>query len=210
MMNRSIQIVVFAFCLTAMTTTAFAQEVKAVLSRAANAMAKANLKTLRFAVAGTGYEVGPEPNPSTWKHITIASQRLELDAERPALRKGDRLITVDSPWAEQFELWSIPQMFLRGAAKDDTFLGEWKQGDALYNLVIFKVQDKLVSGYFNRENLLEIVETRIQHPILGDTLLQVVFTDYKDYGGIKLPSTIIQKMGGSLVSVLIVSDVHFE
>jgi hypothetical protein len=123
-------------------------------------MNKANVKSLRFTVSGSGYEVGPDRSPSTWKHITIANEKRELDTERATLLKGDRVINVDSPWQGQFELWGILQMFLKGAAKDDTFLGQWKQGDALYNLVIFKVQDKLGSGYFNVNNMLEIVETR--------------------------------------------------
>jgi len=210
MLKRSIQVIALAFYLIGMAPSGNGQEVRVVLSKAAGAMNKANAKSLRFTVSGSGYEVGPDRSPSTWKHITIANEKRELDTERAALRKADQVINADSPWQEQFEMWSIPQMFLRGAAKDDTFLGEWKQGDALYNLVIFKVQDRLVSGYFNVNNMLEIVETRIQHPVLGDTLMQAVFTEYKDYGGIQMPSTIIQKLGGSLVSVLIVSDVHFE
>jgi hypothetical protein len=98
---------------------------------------------------------------------------------------------------------------LKGA-KNSPFLGEWKQGDVIYNMVIFKVEDKLVSGYFNRENLLETVETRIHHPVLDETLHQTVFTEYKDFGGVKFPGTIIQKLGGSLISVLVVSDVRIQ
>jgi hypothetical protein len=186
-----------------------AQEVDAVLGKAATALGAGNLRTLKFSIAGSGYEVA-RGAPSTWKHIKIDAEIRQVDITLPSLQRGSRVINAGSSWEDQIELWAVPQVFVKSAAGNNSFLGEWKQGDALYNLVIFKVQGKLVSGYFNSQNLLEIVETRIQHPVLGDTPLQIVYSDYKDFGGVKFPTTIIQKLGGSLVSVLVVSDVQFQ
>jgi len=101
----------------------------------------------------------------------------------------------------------MPEVFLK-AAKPANIVGEWKQGQALYSLVIFNVGNNSITGYFNNQNLLEIVEAHIQHPTLGDTVIQWVYSDYKDFGGIKRSATIIQKLGGTLVSVVVVSDVQ--
>jgi glyoxylase-like metal-dependent hydrolase (beta-lactamase superfamily II) len=53
-----------------------------------------------------------------------------------------------------------------------------------------------VTGYINDQNLVEKVETRVEHPILGDMLVQAEYSDYKDLGGLKVPGRIVQKRAG--------------
>jgi glyoxylase-like metal-dependent hydrolase (beta-lactamase superfamily II) len=40
------------------------------------------------------------------------------------------------------------------------------------------------------------VETRIPNPVLGDMLVEISYSSYKDFGGVKFPSHIVQKQGG--------------
>ena len=57
----------------------------------------------------------------------------------------------------------------------------------------------------NAENLIERVETSITHPVLGNTIIETTYSDYKDLGGelypsdVLYPTRIVQKMGGHTV-----------
>ena len=41
--------------------------------------------------------------------------------------------------------------------------------------------------------MVERVETWVEHPVLGDLLVDTTYSDYKDFGGVKVPSKIVQK-----------------
>jgi glyoxylase-like metal-dependent hydrolase (beta-lactamase superfamily II) len=56
--------------------------------------------------------------------------------------------------------------------------------------------------------LLERVNTWMPNPILGDTLVETTYSDYRDFGGAKFPTKIVQKQGGFPVLELTVSDVQ--
>ena len=76
-------------------------------------------------------------------------------------------------------------------------------------VISFTVRDKYkVNGYVDSENLLEKVETWMPNPILGDTLIETDYSDYKDFGGVKFPMKIFQKDGVFPVLDLTVSDVQ--
>ena len=53
-----------------------------------------------------------------------------------------------------------------------------------------------VTGYINDENLVEKVETRVEHPVMGDLLVEAEYSDYEDMGGLKVPGRIVQKRAG--------------
>ena len=52
--------------------------------------------------------------------------------------------------------------FLQGSAGSAPFLGEWKRGDAVFNLIIFKVQEKLVPKYDPVESVIAQAEKEFQ------------------------------------------------
>jgi glyoxylase-like metal-dependent hydrolase (beta-lactamase superfamily II) len=117
-------------------------------------------------------------------------------------------IQPNSPWTAQYDFWITPFGFLKGAmthsatVKPETVLGE------KYNVVSFTVQDKYrVNGYVNEKNLVEKVETWLDNDVLGDMLVQGVYLQYQDFGGLKFPTTIIQKQGGFNTLILIVDNV---
>jgi len=64
-----------------------------------------------------------------------------------------------------------------------------------------------VHGYIDSQNMLEKVETKIDNNVLGDIPYEATFTDYKDFGGVKFPTHIVQKQGGFPVLDLTVTDV---
>ena len=70
-------------------------------------------------------------------------------------------------------------------------------GGKKYTMVSFTAPSKAkVNGYINADNMVERVETWIDNPMLGDTLFEATYTDYKDFGGVKFPTHIVQKQGG--------------
>ena len=53
-----------------------------------------------------------------------------------------------------------------------------------------------VNGYIDAQNMLERVETWVEHPILGDLLVETTYASYQDFGGLKMPTKIAQKRAG--------------
>ena len=58
----------------------------------------------------------------------------------------------------------------------------------------------------NAQNLVETVESWIDNPVLGDMAVVTRYSDYKDHAGVKLPSRIVQSMGGFPVLELDVTE----
>src|SRR4029450_1841262 len=81
-------------------------------------------------------------------------------------------------------------------------------GEQKYSVVSFTGQNKAkVNGYINAQNMAEKVETWIDDALFGDLLFDSVYSDYKDFSGVKFPTRIIQNQGGYLSSDLRISDV---
>ena len=64
-----------------------------------------------------------------------------------------------------------------------------------------------VNGYINDQNIVERVETWIDDALLGDVPFEAVYSDYKDFGGVKFPMRIVQNQGGYPIFDLRISDV---
>src|ERR1700692_1250805 len=50
------------------------------------------------------------------------------------------------------------------------------------------------------------VETWMDTPMLGDTLYEATYSDYKDFGGVKVPTRIVEKQGDYPTLELTVTD----
>jgi glyoxylase-like metal-dependent hydrolase (beta-lactamase superfamily II) len=53
-----------------------------------------------------------------------------------------------------------------------------------------------VTGYIDDKKMVDRVETWVEHPILGDLHVEASYSDYKDFGGLKVPGKIVQKRAG--------------
>ena len=81
-------------------------------------------------------------------------------------------------------------------------------GGKKYTVVTFIAPNKAkMNGYIDAQNMLDRVETWIDTPMLGDTLVEVNYDGYKDFGGVKFPTSIVQKQGGYSTLDLAVTDV---
>lgn len=59
----------------------------------------------------------------------------------------------------------------------------------------FTVGNQKFYGRFNTAGDLELVQTWIDNPVLGDMLIQTTFQEYKIYGGVRFPSRITRIVG---------------
>ena len=64
-----------------------------------------------------------------------------------------------------------------------------------------------MNGYINDQNMVESVETWIDNPMLGDMLFEAVYTDYKDFGGVKFPTQDRAEAGRLPILDLTITDV---
>jgi glyoxylase-like metal-dependent hydrolase (beta-lactamase superfamily II) len=64
-----------------------------------------------------------------------------------------------------------------------------------------------VSALVNERNLVEKVESWSTNPVLGDTLTETTYANYKDFGGVQFPTRIMQKQGGFPTLDLTISEV---
>src|SRR5580765_6985922 len=86
-------------------------------------------------------------------------------------------------------LWSTPQGFVKAAmANNATTRGRE---------VSFTVGGKYkMTGTINAQGQVEKVQTWIDHPIVGDMLVETTYSGYKDFGGVTFPARILQTQDG--------------
>jgi glyoxylase-like metal-dependent hydrolase (beta-lactamase superfamily II) len=197
-------------------------DAKTALASAAKAMGADTLKTIQYSGAGSNAGIGQNKNPDAdWPLVRVKSYIREIDFAGPSSRtqivrlqngneaKQDQVIGPTSPWGTQYDVWLYPFTFLKGAMAAGNATVESKTVMGLpYTVVTFLVQNKYkVSGYIDDKNMVYKVETWIDNPVLGDMLVEAIYTDYKDYTGVKVPTTIINKQGGHNTLLLIVDEV---
>lgn len=213
------------------------QDAKALIGNAMKALNCENLKSIEFSGSGSDFVLGQAPNPtSPWPRFIDKTYTRVINFETPASRMqrartqgenpprggglqpviGERmetqLITPGSPQAAGLQddlAMSLPYGFLRAAAAaNDATVKSQKMGGKNYTVLTFTASNRApMSGYFNEQNILEKVETKIDNNVLGDIPFETAFMDYKDFNGVKFPTHIVQKQGSYPVLDLNVSDV---
>ena len=214
---------------------ASAQDAKAVLGDASRAMGVDALNTVEYSATGMDFVFGQAYNPSSpWPKFinksysrvidfrTPASKvdRVRLQGENPPRGGGQQpvigeqpqsqtiIVSGTTPWVQQLEIWMMPHGFIRAAAANNATAKPQTVNGKKYDVVTFTGQNKAqVNGYINDQHLVERVETWIDTAYLGDTLFEAVYSDYKDFGGIKFPMKIVQRQGGFPIFDLNVADV---
>jgi len=53
-----------------------------------------------------------------------------------------------------------------------------------------------VTGYINAQNLITKVETRVEHAVVGDLLVEFEYSNYQNMSGLQVPTRIVQKQAG--------------
>ena len=220
---------------TVLAWTAMAQDASTVVSNASKAMGADNLRSVEYSAVGADFAFGQAHNPSSaWPKFidktytrtinfdTPASRmtRIRMQGEYPQHGGGGQplvgevtqnqviIVNATTPWVQQLEIWMTPYGFLKAAAANNATVKSQTVAGKKYNVLTFTGQNKAqVNGYINDQNMVERVETWIDNNVLGDMPFEALYTEYKDFGGVKFPRRIVQRQGGSPILDLVVLDV---
>lgn len=217
-----------------LSTPVFAQDAKAVIDSAAKTMGVSNLGSVRYSGSGLSYALGQAPNPGApWPKFNLKTYEriVDFDAgassqtmvrtqgENPPRGGGPQpligeqvqtqVVGFKEPWISQFEIWLTPVGFLKGAMSNNATVQAKTVAGKTLNAVSFLVENKYkVTGYIDDRNLVEKVETLLPNPVLGDMPVEAVFSDYKEFHGLKFPTKMVETQGGFPVLDLAISDAN--
>jgi glyoxylase-like metal-dependent hydrolase (beta-lactamase superfamily II) len=91
------------------------------------------------------------------------------------------------------QVWMTPHGFLKAAAANKATVGNVGEQRTLSFQALGKYT---VTGTLNDQNLVERIETRVDNTMLGDMLVEAVYSGYRDYNGVKFPARIVERQGG--------------
>ena len=204
---------------------AAAQNSATVIGNATKALGAENLNSITYSGSAQNANFGQSKNIGTpWAPagITrIATYTRTIDFSQPASRafgptqppqlpgfpapmpgnfnQNINQMQATTNWTQGLEIWTTPWGFLKGAAANNATVRQ--QGGR--QVVSFSPSLKapsgagyMVTGYINNQNLVEKVETRVEHPVLGDMLVETEYSNYIDTNGLKVPGRIVRKQAG--------------
>jgi len=152
---------------------------------------------------------GFQPLPGELRQIWVMSGNYAWDvagaAAAPAAPERDFRPAVDGRLTQ---IWMTPHGFIKAAlANGGTSRSETIRG-AKKTIVTFTAPNKMkFEGIVGEQNLVERIETWYGSPMLGDTKFEADFSGYKDFGGVKFPTRIVQRNGPYPILDLTVTDV---
>jgi glyoxylase-like metal-dependent hydrolase (beta-lactamase superfamily II) len=101
----------------------------------------------------------------------------------------------------QFQLWATPHGIVKAAAVHKATV----QG----RTIAFAVPGRFtLKATVDDANLIQKVEAKLPNPVLGDIPVEIHYSEYKDFGGVKVPMRVRQSAGGSPSLDLTVTDVR--
>ena len=207
-----------------------------ILATSTRAMGASNLESIQYSGSGSSFTVGQASGPGApWPRFELAKYVASVNYATPAMREETVRRDVDfpprgggagpfNPATGQGGMRPIPGEVIQNVVRDGRndaglvqvaltphgFLKVAGSNKARVNgrSVSLTIGKSSVTGVINEQNLVESVETRLANNVLGDVAVRTVFSGYKDYGGVKFPSHIVQTQGGHPTLDLNVSDVQ--
>lgn len=200
-------------------------DLKTVVANSMKAMGTENVRTLVISGEGYDTCVGQEPNwhNGWWRRYSDKQyvrsidfdakgwriQRIRGEGEpnghggcgttNPAPEQNQNQVTNAgsmAPWNTQLEYILLPQGFLRTALERNATVKPETIKGKKFTVVEFTGDNKApVIGYINDQGYVEKVETKIDVNPFGDQVYNAIYTDWKDFGGVKFPAHIVQYQG---------------
>src|SRR5262245_25371121 len=199
-------------------------------------MGASTLQSIQYSGSGSSFTVGQAPGPGApWPRFELAKYVATVNYAAPVMREETVRRDVDFPprgggagpfiaATGQGGMRPIPGDVIQNVVRDgrnDAALvqiamtphGFLKvaashKGRVNGRSVAVTIGKFSVTGVINAQELVESVETRLANNVLGDVPVRSVFSQYKDYGGVKFPSRIVQTQAGHPTLDLNVSDVQ--
>jgi glyoxylase-like metal-dependent hydrolase (beta-lactamase superfamily II) len=208
----------FIFVLSTLSVaSAYAQDAKTVLDAAIKNLG--DLKSVQYSGSGAQFNVGQSLSAdAAWPKTDLKSFTRTVDYQNRASRveavgpngpMATQFVAVDKAWGQnganitpaapvvaadrQLQIWLTPHGFLKAALASNAKAS--KRGQA--TIVTFTTPSKhRVVGTISPDNLVQKVESWFDNPVLGDMLIETTYSDYRDMGGFKFPTKVLQKQGG--------------
>jgi glyoxylase-like metal-dependent hydrolase (beta-lactamase superfamily II) len=201
-----------------------AQDAKTVIANASKAMGADGLNSIALNGSGANYGLGQSNNANgEWprtnlndyvRAIDFASSTSRATAVTwaapvtgPVAVQGQFQQNITAAqansWAQQLEIWTTPWGFLKGAAANNATVKTQSVGGQRYQVVTWMTTQKSpggpayrVVGYIGPRGLVDRVETWLGDPVLGDMLVEQIYTEYRDANGVMYPAKWVQKRAG--------------
>jgi glyoxylase-like metal-dependent hydrolase (beta-lactamase superfamily II) len=215
---------VAALLIAVVSISGKAQDAASSVAGASKAIGADNLNSITFSGSATSGNFGQSKNIAGPLAVTtITNYTRAIDLTQPASRAtgstmppaipgapppqpgtlNQNITPANTAWTQQLEIWVTPWGFLKGAAANQPTARSQRLGSKTYTVVTWSPAQKAPSGqsyrlngYIDDQNMVERVETWVEHPVVGDLLVQTTYSDYKDFGGVKVPTKIVQTRAG--------------
>src|SRR5262245_59116916 len=108
-------------------------------------------------------------------------------------------------------IWMSPHGVIKAAqqpAANATVTTQRGSDGSSVSVITYTAVGIVVRATLTRDNLIARVETRSDEPVLGDMVTATIYSNYRDFGGIKFPTRIAQTQGGFPTLTLTVTDVR--
>jgi glyoxylase-like metal-dependent hydrolase (beta-lactamase superfamily II) len=103
-------------------------------------------------------------------------------------------------WAQALSIWTTPWGFVKGAAANTATVrqqgGQQVVSFSPANIKSPSGQSYTVTGYINNQNLVTKVETRVDHAVAGELLVEFDYSNYQNMNGVQVPTRIVQRQAG--------------
>lgn len=210
-----------------------AQDPKAVLTAAENAMGSTLLGNMQFTATGSMHIVGQSNSPDAPGPASkVTRYRLDIDYMVPAMRvdverTSQRQIqtvrgslswnmadlngsnAVVAPIGERLlEIWTSPHGVIKAAQKAGADLKvavERGANGRNVTVLTFPGAGTIIKATLNADNLVERVETRASNAARGDVITETVYSGYKDAKQISATPVHPEDLTGVLFPTRIVS-----
>jgi glyoxylase-like metal-dependent hydrolase (beta-lactamase superfamily II) len=218
------KIVVAVPLMTLLSTGGVAQDASTSIGQASKAMGADKVTSVTYsgsALAGNFGQSKTIAGPLAITSITNYTRTIDLAAPAsratgttmppaipgaPPPRPGtlnQNITAANTAWTQQLEIWVTPWGFLKGAAANNATSRSQRIGGRTVTVVSWSPAQKAPSGeayrlngYISDQNLIDRVETWVEHPVLGDLHVDTAYSNYQDFGGLKVPGRIVRKQAG--------------
>lgn len=102
------------------------------------------------------------------------------------------------------EIWTTPHGFLKAAAAHNATSQPAEGGS---EISFTMGGNHRYMGRINGQNQVERIQTWIDNAVLGDTPVEVTYSEYRDFNGVMFPARIVRSQGGHPVLDITVSTV---
>lgn len=216
----------------ALSVTVAVQDASKVVGDVSRALGATDLKTIQYSGTGFTYSFAQNYRPDVPYPKFHATYSRVIDFERGLAReetvrtqfenpprggggqplyteaRGAGLATPNSAWGAG-AIALTPHGFVQAAATASPTISSRRVGARTMTVISFTARNQYrLDAFVNAQNLIEKIETWTPNPILGDTLIETTFADYRTFAGVQFPTRIVQQQGGFPTLDVTVTDVR--